>query len=97
MFKIQIDNKEYGFPERLTLDHWKGIYKFDLSVTSTWPRVIANLIGCHPKDLVDISDAQIEVAMGIVIAKLGERVETPWKDPSTLTFGEWVDLDVWIQ
>tara|TARA_R110001606_G_scaffold200458_2_gene348343 strand:- start:109 stop:621 length:513 start_codon:yes stop_codon:yes gene_type:complete len=34
--------------------------------------------------------------MGIIFAKLEERKEAAWINPSTLTFGEWVDLDVWI-
>lgn len=96
MFKLNIDNVEYGFPERLSVTQWKGIMQWDLAHTSTWPKVISTLMGIHPKDLKDISDAQLELCMGVVYAKVSERKEIQWKDPNTLTFGEWVDLDVWI-
>ena len=96
MFKLKVDGIEYGFPERLSIQQWKDIMKYDLDQTSTWPRVISTLMGLHPKDLTDISDTQLQLVMGIIISKLQERVEAPWRDPSTLTFGEWVDLDVWI-
>ena len=96
MFKLKVDDVEYAFPERLTVDQWTQILKYDLGQTSTWIPIISKLMGLHPKDLVTMSDNQLQMCMGIIFAKLEERKETPWKDPGSLTFGEWVDLDVWI-
>ena len=96
MFKLKVDDVEYEFPERLTVDQWTQILKKDLGQTSTWIPVISKLMGLHPKDLVTMSDSQLQMCMGIIFAKLEERKEAAWINPSTLTFGEWVDLDVWI-
>jgi|TARA_B110000908_G_C10214781_1_gene432180 hypothetical protein len=96
MFKLNIDDVEYGFPERLTIDQWTQILKKDLSQTSTWIGVLSKLMGVHPKDLTTMSDSQLQMCMGIIFSKLEERKTAPWRDPSSLSFGEWVDLDVWI-
>ncbi len=96
MFAITIDDKVYKFPKRLTVDQWANILKYDLSQTQTWPKVVSGLMGLHPKDLTDISDAQLQIAIGIIFSMLEQQRETKWKDPNTLTFGEWIDLDVWI-
>ena len=96
MFKLKVDDVEYGFPERLTVDQWTQILKKDLAQTSTWIGVISKLMGLHPKDLVTMSDSQLHMCMGIIFAKLEERKEAAWINPSNLSFGEWVDLDVWI-
>jgi len=96
MFKLKVDDVEYAFPERLTVDQWTQILKYDLQQTSTWVGVVSKLMGLHPKDLTTMSNNQLQMCMGIIFAKLEERKEAPWINPSTLTFGEWVDLDVWI-
>jgi hypothetical protein len=50
----------------------------------------------HPRDLYELSNKNLELAMGIVFTLLQDRKETGWKDPHTLSFGQWVDLDCWI-
>ena len=96
MFKLKVDDVEYAFPERLTVDQWTQILKKDLAQTSTWIGVISKLMGLHPKDLTTMSNNQLQMCMGIIFAKLEERKEAAWVDPSKLSFGQWVDLDVWI-
>ena len=96
MFNLNIDNQTYKFPERLTVDQWKQVTRYKLEDPSSWVRVLATLMDVHPRDLYELSNKNLELAMGIVFTLLQDRKETRWKDPHTLSFGEWVDLDCWI-
>ena len=96
MFKLNIDNTEHAFPEVLTIPQWKSIVRYNLEDPASWTKVVATLMDIHPKDLYDLSNKNLELCMGLVFTLLQDRKETAWKDPHSLTFGEWVDLDCWI-
>jgi len=96
-FSININDKSYPFPERLTVLQWKAIMKYDIESQQNWPLIIATLFGAHPRDLREASDFTIELGIGLLVGLLNTRQESKYTDFSKLTFGEWVDLDVWIQ
>lgn len=96
MFNLNIDNQTYKFPDKLTVHQWQQVARYKLEDPTSWTRVLATLMDIHPNDLYNLSNKNLELAMGIVFTLLKDRKETPWKDPHTLTFGEWVDLDCWI-
>lgn len=95
-FNITINEKEYQFPKRLTVDQWKGIMRYDIESQQNWPQIIASLFGVHPKDLKEASDFTIELGIGLLIGLLNERKESRHIDFTGLNFGQWVDLDIWI-
>jgi hypothetical protein len=96
MFNLNIDNRTIKFPDKLTVHQWQQVARYKLEDPTSWTRVLATLMDIHPNDLYNLSNKNLELAMGIVFTLLKDRKETPWKDPHTLTFGEWVDLDCWI-
>ena len=96
MFNLNIDNQTYKFPDKLTVHQWQQVARYKLEDPTSWIRVLATLMDIHPNDLYNLSNKNLELAMGIVFTLLKDRKETAWKDPHTLTFGEWVDLDCWI-
>lgn len=96
MFNLNIDNQTYRFPEKLSVAQWQSVTRYKLEDPTSWTRVLATLMDIHPNDLYNLSNKNLELAMGIVFTLLKDRKETAWKDPHTLSFGEWVDLDCWI-
>lgn len=95
-FNITINNKEYKFPNRLTVDQWQSIMKYDIDARQNWVIIIATLFKVHPKDLREASDFTIELAIGLLVGLLNSRKECRMYAFTKLSFGEWVDLDVWI-
>lgn len=96
MFKVTINNSTYEFPDRITIPQWKEIMRWDLEQPHNWGFILASALGCHPADLAQTSDAQLQLLIGILIEKLSQRTETAGKDLTQLTFGEWIDLDCYI-
>lgn len=95
-FNIHIDGRDHTFPTRLTVEQWMKIMKWDIDSKQNWPQIIATLFGVHPRDLKDASDFTIELGIGLLVGLLNERKESKYKNFGELTFGEWIDLDVWI-
>lgn len=95
MFNITVDDKEYKFPKRLTVDQWQRVMKYDISHQQNWVKILATLFNIHPRDLREASDFTIELGIGILASLLNKRKECSYKDFTQLSFGEWVDLDVW--
>ena len=95
-FNITINDVDHKFPSRLTVEQWQDVMKFDIESKQNWPRIIAKLFNVHPKDLSEASDFTIELGIGLLVGLLNDRKECKHSDFSKLTFGEWIDLDVWI-
>ena len=95
-FNITINNKEYRFPKRLTVNQWMRIMKYDIDSKQNWPLIIATLFNVHPKDLKQASDFTIELGIGLLVGLLNVRKESKHVNFQELKFGEWVDLDIWI-
>jgi hypothetical protein len=96
MIKLTIDNKKYSFPERLTIQQWKTLVKFDFTDYFQYSKIIASLIDA-PFEKVDqcTEDSQI-LAIGFIIQLMNRRKESKVKDFNDVNFGEFVDLDIWI-
>lgn len=95
MFEIKIDNKTQRFPERLTVEHWMRLAKFDITNKENWPKIIGQCLNIDWRDLKEVPEGQQELLIGFTVSLMNRRTEKPMKDLSQLTFGEWVDLDVW--
>jgi len=96
MFEITIDNKQYKFPTRLTVDKWQELARWDMQVEDHFPRLIAGLIDCDWRDLQDIELGQQQIMVGYCISLMNQRRDTKDNlDLATINFGQWIDLDVW--
>lgn len=94
--KLNIGDTHYTLKERLTIEEWQQLAKFDftnedhmshiLAITTDMPIGFARLV---PLDLKTI-------AMGYVAHLLQNRKEISTKNFEKLTFGEFVDLDVYL-
>lgn len=95
MFKITINDKEYGFPQRLTVAQWKEISRYDVSQRQNWAKIISIVFGVSPRELKEASEFTLELGIGILIGVLNKRTECKHFDFTKLQFGQWVDLDIW--
>ncbi len=95
MFEIKIDNKTQKFPNRLTVDQWMKLAKWDIKEDHNWPRLIGELLNIDWRDLTEVPKGQQELLIGFLVSLMNQRRESKMFDLSQSTFGQWVDLDIW--
>ena len=96
MVKLTIQGKGYKMPERLTVEQWKSLLRYDFQDVNEWPLIMSNLL---KEDTAVFKRATVEsltLAISFVIALMNQRVESKVRDFNELTFGEFVDLDIYI-
>ena len=96
MIKLQIGTQTYVMPNRLTLQQWKGLIQFDFSDYFEYHKIIAYLIDGNPQEIQKCSEDSQILALGFIIQMMNQRKEHKVKDFNDITFGEFVDLDVYI-
>ena len=96
MVKFTIDNKHYEITERFTIQQWKDIMKWDFERKEHWPRIIAAATGAPREYLEQVVDESLEVGIVFIAAVISGRKETAIKDFNAITFGEWIDLDIYL-
>ena len=96
MVKFKIDNKTYTIEDRLTVEQWLEIMKWDFEHPSHWPKIISAATGVPSEKLEDVSEESLEIAIVFVAAVINQRKQVQIKDFDTILFGEWVDLDIYL-
>lgn len=96
MVKLTIDDKTYEMPEVLSVETWAELIKWDFEDIKYWPRIIGTAINCNPLLLANVEYGSLELAIVFIATAMQRRKEVKCKDFNTLTFGEFVDLDVYL-
>lgn len=96
MVKFKIDNKRYEIANRLTVEQWLEIMKWDYEHPPHWPKIIAAATGAPVERLEEVADESQEIAIVFIAAVLNQRAKTEIKDFDTIKFGEWIDLDIYL-
>lgn len=97
MVTLNVNDSKYVIPERFTVSQWQQMQKWGFDVPEFWPRIIAVATGADPKLLEQADSKSIELVMAFIIANLNRRKEFKVMDFSQITFGQFVDLDCWLQ
>lgn len=100
MNALVINKKEYPMPESLTVRQWMDIASLNSNHEDYRQRVIQIVFGI-PFDLIElVPDKTIDLVVAFVIAVMQQRPEysLEWKmiDFDKLTFGQFIDLDVYL-
>ena len=96
MNKININDKAYQIPDRLTVDQWCATMSYDFEDPGFHPQIVAAVTGA-PLNLISKAPKKaLILAIALIVSKLNERKEVKVRDMNELTFGEFVDLDIWI-
>ena len=96
MVQLNVNEVSYKIPERLTLDQWKEVAKWNFEEPTDWPRIIAAVTGADWRTLSLGKDEAVALAIAFIIQTMNHRKEYQIKDFNQLTFGQFVDLDVWL-
>jgi uncharacterized protein YuzE len=96
MVKLKLKGKRYRLPERFTVDQWLQLVKFDYLNPHQWNRVISIAIGVDEDLLIDVDKESKILAISLIINAMNARREYKVRDFNTITFGEFVDLDVYM-
>jgi hypothetical protein len=95
MIKITVKDKEHPIPERLSTTQWMAATKYDV-IPQNYSKIIGQVLNIDWRDLKDQSDELLELMMGLVTPLLNSYKECKIMDYNELTFGQWVDLDIWM-
>jgi len=97
MVRFEVKGKWYKIPKRLSPRQWASLAQLDLKEPLVWPKALAMVTGAPLPALVASDPRSLELGMGFLIALMSERQRTTDHLPfSSITFGQWVDLDIWL-
>ena len=96
MVKFEIDNKRYKIADRLTVAQWVEIMKWDFEYKAHWPKIISAATEAPIEKLEEVSEDSLEIAIIFIATVINQRAKTEIKDFDTILFGEWIDLDIYL-
>lgn len=96
MVKFTIEDTEYKITERFTVQQWKDIVCWDFEDKANWPRIISTATGAPLKYLTNVEEESLELGIVFIVSVINARKETKIRDFNTITFGEWIDLDIYL-
>ena len=96
MVTININNKAYKLPERLTVEQYHKMLQFDWEDATFYPKIVGTLVGCNPLTLVNAPQDSMVLAISFIVKSMNERKECKTIDMENIKFGEFVDLDVYL-
>lgn len=96
MIKIEINNNSYVLPERFTVEQWQAMMLWDFEDPKHWPKILEAALGVPHNELEGDGNEGEVLAISFIISQLNGRVQSPVIDFNKLTFGQFVDLDVYV-
>ena len=96
MVKLTLKGRKYKLPERFTVDQWLQLVKFDYLNPHQWNKIMSIAIGVDESLLVDVDKESKILAISLIINTMNARREYKVRDFNTITFGEFIDLDVYM-
>ena len=96
MVKFTIQDKEYQITERFTIQQWKEMMKWDFEHKPHWPRIIHTATGAPLEYLEETLEESLELGIVFIATVINQRKEAKIKDFNAITFGEWIDLDIYL-
>ena len=96
MAKLNIEDKSYLIPERLTIQQWCAAMSYDFEDPKFYPQIVAQVTGAPLPLLAKAPKKALILAISLIVSKLNERREKKELELDNLLFGEFVDMDVWL-
>ena len=94
--KININNTAYEIPERLTIEQYAKAIRFDWSDSKYYPSIMSELTGAPQEQLSRADEDITTLGMAFLVKAMNERVACDMLDLDQITFGQFVDLDVYL-
>jgi hypothetical protein len=96
MVKFKIEDTTYEITERFSIEQWKQIVKWDFEHKPHWPRIISTATGAPLEYLQEVTEESLELGIVFIATVINSRKEVAIKDFNDITFGEWIDLDIYL-
>ncbi len=93
---ININDKKYEIPERLTREQYAKAIQFDWHETKYYPMIMAQLTGAPINLLLKSKKQAMYLGMALLVKSMNQRTECEMLDLDKITFGQFVDLEVMI-
>ncbi len=94
--KININKKQYKIPDRLTVEQYSKSIQFDWSDPKYYPMIVSQLTGAPIKQLMLADEEAMTLAIAFIVKAMNDRNQCQIIDLDTMTFGQFVDLDVYV-
>jgi len=96
MVKVNVNNSTWNIPERITVDEWVNLQKWDFANEKHWPYIIHELLYVPLEDLQEAEEDSLQLFIGLLIVAVNKRTLNHQVDFNKLKFGEFVDLDCFV-
>ncbi len=94
--KLTINDTKLELPTRLSITQWEALLKWDYADVKDWPYILACVLETDAEQFKSATLDSMTLAISFVIVLMNARAQSSIKDFNTITFGEFVDLDIWI-
>jgi len=94
--KIHINDTTFEIPDRLSLDQYEMLLSFDWKDEKYYPLIVSKLTGAPADQMSQAPEKALVLAMSLIIELMNRRTEVDMLDLTNITFGQFVDLDVWL-
>ena len=96
MIKVEINRESYNLPEAFTVAQWLGLVQWDFENPKHWPRIFEIALGVDPKLMEGDPTEGETLAISFILSTMNQRELVESVDLNGLTFGQFVDLDVYV-
>jgi hypothetical protein len=94
--KLNIGDTHYALKERLTIADWQALMKYDFTNVQDMPYILAAATDMPLQYAKMVPTDLSAIAVGYITELLNRRIQITGKNFEKLTFGEFVDLDVYL-
>lgn len=94
--EIIVNNQSYKFNDRLTIEQWCSVMRYDFTNAANWPTIINLITGVDKALLIKGNQDVLELGAAIIVSMCNARMPSKIRPLDQLTFGEFVDLDSYI-
>jgi len=96
MIKVVVENKEIHFPNEISIEKWQAMVKYDITNKDNWYKIISILLDIEYQSIENLEQETLDLLMGLTISLMNQRVEAPMENLEKMTFGQFVDLEVYL-
>lgn len=96
MIEVIIKEKRYEIKDSIDLKTYCQIYKLGIENKFNWLKIISLYFGIDKEEIEDTNEEIQTILIGFIITTLNKREESNINDFEKMTFGQFVDLEVYL-
>lgn len=93
---MNIDGQEHSIPVDLTIDQWSQLVRWDFAEPKNWARILHIATGVDMNLLKQANQEGLQLGVVFIASAMSKRTKVDHLNFSEMTFGQWVDLDIYI-